>query len=253
MVPDNFKKIALISFAGLALALTAAALVWAYQAMTYPAGRTLSTVVVSGQAKETYAPDLADIDFALISKGTDPAAVQSQNNAKMAAVIEQIKKQGVSEEDIKTVSYNLYPEYKQGPNVTDTSVIVGYTLQQGVRVRVRDISQTGTIVGSLSSMGINAVNNISFSLSDGKMDALVVKAKQGAIQKAQQQLATMKTLLGFRSARLVGVSDSGYPYPVYERSYKALGAAGGGSGIPAPIEAGTGEITVPVTLTYEIR
>ncbi len=250
MQNETFKKILFVCLALLALSGAAYAGVMAYQAVLgQPA-----TISVSGQGKVKYTPDIADVDVSLISKGVDPAKVQQDNDAKMTQIVSYLKGQGIKDEDIKTTSYSLYPEYQQGPNVTNTSVIVGYTLNQGVEFRARDISKVGTIVGGLSQAGANSVGGISFSLSDEKLEALTVQAKQQGIQKAEAELASMKSALGFRSAKLVSVGTSVmYPQP-YQASYKTLGMGGAdASSVPAPIQAGTGEVTVPVSMTYEIR
>ncbi len=247
---ETFKKLLFGCLALLALAATAYAGVMVYQAVLgQPA-----TISVSGQGKMKYTPDIADVDVSLISKNVDPAKVQQESDAKMAQVVSYLKDQGIKEEDIKTTSYSLYPEYQQGPNMTNTSVIVGYTLNQGVEFRCRDLSKVGTIVGGLSQAGANSVGGIRFSLSDEKMESLTLQAKQLGIQKAEAELASMKSVLGFRSARLVGVGTSVIYPQSYQASYKTLGMGGAdASSAPAPIQAGTGEITVPVSMTYEIR
>lgn len=250
MQTETVKKLLFVCLALLALAGTAYACVMVFQTLQGPA----ATISVSGQGKVTYTPDIADVDASLITKGIDPAKVQQDNDAKMAAVVSYLKQQGIQDKDIKTTSYSLYPEYQQGPNVTDTSKIVGYTLNQGVEFRARDISKVGAIVGGLSQAGANSVGGISFSLSDEKMEALSLQAKQQGIQKAETELAAMKSVLGFRTARLVSVGTSViWPQP-YQASYKTLGMGGGdASSVPAPIQAGTGEVTVPVSMTYDIR
>lgn len=250
MQNESFKKLLFVCLAFLALSASAYGLVMAYETLRGPA----ATISVSGQGKVKYTPDIADVDVSLVSKGVDPAKVQQDNDAKMTQVVSYLKNQGIKDEDIKTTSYSLYPEYKQGPNVTDTSVIVGYTLNQGVQFRSRDISKVGTIVGGLSQAGANSVGGISFSLSDEKMQTLTTEAKQQGIQKAQAELASMKSMIGFRSAKLVSVGTSVNWPQSYQASYKTLGMGGSDAmSAPAPIQAGTGEITVPVSMTYEIR
>jgi len=224
--------------------------IYAYHMIARPSG--LATISVSGTGKMTYKPDIADIDIAIISKGPDASSVQNDNNTKMTAVVEYLKSQGVTEDDIKTISYSLYPEYKQSRDGVDTSQIIGYTMNQGLQFRVRDISLVGKIVGGLSSVGINSLNGISFGLSDEKLETLKTQAKDQAITKAQQELQRMKTQFGFSHVRLVGISDSPI-VPMLYRMENAEFGLGGNVPVPAPIQTGTGEVIENVSLAYEIR
>ena len=207
----------------------------------------------------------------MITKEKDSETVQVKNDEKMTAIVSYLKDSGVKEEDIKTVSYNLYPEYQQvdeaapmssAPGFStspeyyypDTFKIIGYTLDQSLSFKVRDIAKVGAIVGGLSDKGANQVSGISFSLSDEKTEELKAQAREKAVEKAKKQLEITKSLYGFKKAKLLSIND----YPVYPsvtyQDMKALGA--GGEGMPSnvsPIEAGTGELEVQVNLTYELR
>ncbi len=230
-------------------------------------------ISISGSGKVTYKPDLAEISVSVITKEKDSETVQLKNDEKMAAIIGYLKDSGVKEEDIKTISYNLYPEYQQGPEAVpmssvpgspivsspeyyypNTFKIIGYTLDQSLSFKVRDISRVGAIVGGLSDKGANQVSGISFSLSDEKTEELKAEAREKAVEKAKKELEITKSLYGFKKAKLLSIND----YPVYPsvmyQDMKALGA--GGKGAPSnvsPIEAGTGELEVQVNLTYELR
>ncbi len=222
----------------------------AYQMIARPSG--LAIISVSGTGKVTYKPDIADIDIAIISKGQDASSVQDDNNTKMTAVVEYLNGQGVKEEDIKTAAYSLYPEYKQGRDMIDTSQIIGYTMNQGLQFRVRDVSLVGKVVGRLSSVGINSLGGINFGLSDEKLETLKTQAKDQAIAKARQELQRMKTTFGFSRVRLVSISDSTIiPMPYRMESVKF--GLGGDAMVSAPIQTGTGEVIENVSLAYEIR
>lgn len=242
-----------VALTALMCAATVLVATYAVELMIRPMGTTPATISVSGTAKQTYKPDIADIDIAVISKGRDAASVQAENDAKMTAVVSYLNQQGIKEDDIKTTSYGLYPEYRQVPNAgVDTSTIIGYTMTQGVQFRVRDVAAAGKVIGGLSGVGINSVGSISFSLSDEKLDVLKAAAKDQAIAKAQQELQRMKTKLGFRLARLVGMSDSPVAPMPYRLDTKYYGLGAAESSI-APIQSGTGEVIETVSLSYEVR
>ncbi|KKU17248.1 MAG: Ribose ABC transporter, substrate-binding protein, partial [Parcubacteria group bacterium GW2011_GWC1_45_9] len=93
---------------------------------------------------------------------------------------------------------------------------------------------------------------ISFSLSDEKTEELKVQAKEKAVAKAKFELEKTKSLYGLKRARLISISDyQNYPSPIY-RDAKAYGLGGEASSI-SPIQIGTGELEVNVSLLYELK
>ncbi|KKT86240.1 MAG: hypothetical protein UW85_C0005G0030 [Parcubacteria group bacterium GW2011_GWA1_Parcubacteria_45_10] len=210
------------------------------------------TASILGTGKMIYKPDQAEVSLSVVSKGLNPESVQSDNDEKMSEIVNYLKDSGVKEEEIKTVSYNLYPEYEQGENYLNTFRIIGYTLEQGLSFKVKDISSVGKLVGGLSGKGVNRINGISFSLSDEKTEELKVQAKEKAVAKAKFELEKTKSLYGLKRARLISISDyQNYPSPIY-RDAKAYGLGGEASSI-SPIQIGTGELEVNVSLLYELK
>lgn len=233
-----------------------------------------TTIVISGSGKEAYKPDLAEVSVSVITKEKDSGTAQSKNDEKMAKIIVYLKDAGVKEEDIKTTSYNLYPEYRQGKEVLplssgtsssgaparydypnpNTFEIIGYTLDQSLVFKIREIAKVGAVIGGLSDKGISQISGVNFSLSDEKLEELKTKAKEKAVAKAKKELEATKILYGFRKAKLLSISDYPvYPGPIY-RDAKALGIGGGETSLNvSPIQVGEGELEVQVSLTYELR
>ena len=74
-----------------------------------------------------------------------------------------------------------------------------------------------------------------------------------AVPKTKQELEKTKALYGFRKARLINISS--YPlYPTFYGNEKmALGMGGDGGASLAPIQPGTGELEMQVSLVYELK
>jgi len=92
----------------------------------------VSTITISKTGTVYAVPNLAQIDFSIITEGKEVNDVMRENNEKSSAVIEKIKAQGVDELDIKTTYYNVYPLYEwhkttdDSITTTGTRVLVGY-------------------------------------------------------------------------------------------------------------------------------
>ncbi len=208
------------------------------------------TIVVNAEGKSKVTPDIATVSFSVVSEGKTAEAVQSDNNTKMAASLDYVKSQGVEAKDIQTSGYNLSPRYEYDTK-KKTTFISGYTLMQTVSVKLRDFEKAKVIVGYLPSLGINQINGISFSVEDP--DVFQNLARQEAFLKARDKAMTMAKQNSVRLGRVVTFSEnSGGVYPRFYGA-EAMMAKGAGAPVPAPIEPGSEEVTVNVSVTYELR
>jgi len=214
--------------------------------------KTDRTITVSAEGKVAVSPDIASVSFSVVSQGKDPELVQGENTEKMNTTIDFIKSQGIETKDIKTVNYNLAPQYDYGTKNFPVlrPEIVGYTLTQTVLVKIRDLSKVAPILGGLPGQGINQIESVSFDIDDP--DRYLNEARREAFLKARAKAEVMAEQNGVRIRRVVTFSENqGGPIPYFERS---LGVGGAPDVLPAPqIEPGTQEVTVQVSVTYEIR
>ena len=245
---EKMKNILFSVLAVFLLAATGFGSVWAWNELV----SSQSTLVnLSSSGKVYYKPDLAEASVSVVTKGKEPQTVQSDNDATMTGILDYLKTAGVKEEDIKTTGYYLYPEYKTGPDgAVNTLEIIGYTLSQNIVFKVREISKVPEIIGGLPAKGTNTINGISFFLSDEKTEELKAQAMEKAVAKTKQELEKTKALYGFRKARLINISS----YPTFYGNEKmALGMGGDGGASLAPIQPGTGELEMQVSLVYELK
>ncbi len=206
------------------------------------------TITVSGQGKVNISPDLATISFAVVSQGEKAEAVTKENTEKINRAIKFVKEQGVEEKDIKTTDYNLYPRY-QWIEKTNENKIIGYELRQTVSVKMRDLEKVDEIVGGLTSVGINEIHSLTFTVEDP--EAQKNQAREEAFSNARIKAAAMARSNGVRLARVINFSESGDGYPPIPIYYEKAVGIGGDS---APdIQPGEQEVTVNVSVTYEIR
>lgn len=249
-------------FSALSLFLIVAAivgLVWAwsvYQQTTKPTGT--SSLTVSDQGKVTVKPDLAIIDFSVVTQGADPKTVQKDNDAKMTDIVAYLKSQGIDEKDIKTASYNLNPQYDytwcrpDQSNIACPAKLSGYILTQGVELKLRDLSKVGEIIGNLPAKGTNEISSIYFTVDD--QDIPKIEAREQALEKAMTKAVTMAKAAGIKLGKVLNISENGnyYQTPSVYAS-KDMTSTGSGVGYSAPIQTGSNEITVDVSITYEIK
>ena len=131
------------------------------------------SISVSANATIEVAPDTAVISFDVNGKGRTAAA-------KMDSVKRNLLGCNILGNDITTTSYTLYP---------DTDIkgkIIGYTANNSVRIKLKDIGKLGPVIDKISAAGVDTINNISFSVSNRELyrNKLLAQAVENARQQA---------------------------------------------------------------------
>jgi uncharacterized protein len=214
------------------------------------AGRTIS---VSAEGKTTVTPDLAESSFSVVSQGKNPQDLADSNNQKISAVVTFLKSEGLTDNDIKTTSYNLAPDYQYDRN-TQRNYITGYTVTQTVTVKMRDFAKVPEIIGGLTPLGVNQIGGINFSVENDEKFLSVARAD--AFAKAKAKAEEMAGQNGVRLGRVLNVAESQgvMPYSYYASAAKSMAPAPMAAEVAVPtIEPGTQEVKDDVTITYELE
>ena len=210
---------------------------------------TTNTVSFSGEGKVLAKPDIAVAYLSIVTEAATSKAAQDENSRKSQEVVDFLKKQNVDEKDIKTSSYNIYPQYNY-PRF-DKPEIRGYQVNQSLQVKIRDLDNVSKILDGVVTAGVNQVGSLNFQIDNP--EELKTEARQKAIDDAKNKANELKSQLGIKLGRIINFSENtyGYPVPLYERAISA-DAGGGISGGPS-LPTGENEISVNVTLTYQIK
>lgn len=224
--------------------------VWLFQGIgqTSRAGNVSDTIAVSGTGTVLVKPDIAVADIAISVEGATAKAAQDQANVKSKSVVDYLKKSDVKEADIKTSGYNIYPQYDYA---NGSSRIRGYQVTQSLTVKIRDMDEANTILDGVVSAGANQVNGLRFEVD--KPDKVKAEARKKAIADANTKAEELRDDLGIQLGKIVSFSESGDYVPpiIYGRGG---GVTKADSAVSAPeIPSGENEVTVNVTITYQIK
>lgn len=207
------------------------------------AERTLS---VSAEGKVIAVPDIANINFSVVTEAKTAKEAQNKNTEKMNKVLDYLKEIDIDKKDIETTSYYLYPKYEY-PN--SRSILVGYTLTNSITVKIRKFEIIGDLLSKSVDLGINQIGDIQFSIDNP--DDLKAQAGSIAIENARAKAGSLAQKAGVRLGKIITFSESesgGFP-PIYYAKAEALGAGGG-----APqIEQGSQEIKIIASIVFEIE
>ena len=206
------------------------------------------TIAISGEGKVTAIPDIATIDVGLMTEKSDVKNAQLENTTKMNRLIANLKNLGVDSKDIQTSYYNIYPQY-DWPN--GKQILRGYQVSQGVTVKIRNLDKIGDILAAAGEGGANQVSGLSFDIDDPEV--LRQEARVKALENAKEKAEALARVAGIGLGKIVSFSEyASTPYSAY-KSMDALGIGGGGA-VPSPtVEAGSMDIVIDVTVSYEIK
>jgi uncharacterized protein YggE len=215
------------------------------------------TITVIGEGEATVVPDIARITFTVQETAATVAAAQTAATNRTNQALEAMKAQGVEEKDLKTLGYNVYPQYDYGERcmngvcTSGTPTITGYQVSQTVEVKVRNTDGVGAVLESLGSLGVQNISGPEFTLDDS--DAATDEARAAAIADAREKAKILAKNLGVRLGKVVSFYEDQGAYP-YDGYYGKGGTMMEAAAQSAPsLPTGESQTKIRVNITYEIR
>ena len=204
-------------------------------------------ITVPGLGAIRVAPDVADVRLGVVSIRPTAGAARSAAATTMAEVLDALQAAGIDREDLRTtlVGLDAVRDYSSpsGPTVT------GYQLTNVVEATVRAIDTVGAAIDAALAAGATSMDGLTFRLDDP--GEALGEARRLAVVDAQGRAATLASEAGIDLGRVVGIVeggaiDDGPPRPVAMLRTKVASDAA------TPVEAGTSELSVAITVTFAI-
>lgn len=209
------------------------------------------TVTVSAVGRVTREPDQAQVTLAVETSAATADAAAEENASRMQRLVSALRRLGLGEDQIKTTSYQLIPEYDHSPEAPrrpPEERIIGYRAINMVRVTVDEIGRVGEVIDAAIAAGANRVHGVHFTLRDPT--EVRREALREAVTEAQKEAETIATALGRRLGPVLAVTTAGgFDRPVYAfQADMAMARAAAAT----PIEPGTLDVTANVTVVFRL-
>ncbi|MDD4994864.1 MAG: SIMPL domain-containing protein [Patescibacteria group bacterium] len=209
------------------------------------APRERDVIVIDGQGDVSGTPDIAVVDVGMVSEAAAVIDAQNSNTEKMNKLVSELKKMGIDSKDLQTANYSIYPKYNYSEGRSD---IVGYTVNQSVEVKIRDMEKISLVLAAVGRSGANQVSGVQFGIDDS--DQLNEEARIEALADAKTKAINIAKALGVNIVRVVGFTESSaMPSSI---AYSKMAEDMGGGDMPQ-IESGTLDVVSNVTVTFEIE
>jgi hypothetical protein len=230
-----------IPLAAMAMALAAPSL-----AQTPPPLPLQPSIVTRGYAVVTARPDRAFVTIAAESRSRNSAEAQKQNAVAMTAVLQKIEQAGVVKDAVRTVGYELQPEfdYANGRQTFRT-----YLARNTVEVRLDDIDRVGVVIDAAATGGATTITGIRFDVRNRA--ALERDALRQAVSDARARADAAAAGAGAAIDRILRIEEEANfeaPRPMMRMAAQAIERDA-----TTPVEPATIEVQARVTLTVSLR
>ncbi|AIF83605.1 hypothetical protein NTE_01542 [Candidatus Nitrososphaera evergladensis SR1] len=216
------------------------------------------TVSTTGTASTNVTPDKVSVTIGVETNSTTAAEAAAANAKLMQKVIDALKALGITDSQIATSYYSIFPVYDtvspvcieiypQPPECKPKSEITGYRAVNSVTVTVDASSDVGKIIDTAVGAGANNVNGAYFFISDAKQqeirDSLIEKAIDNARNRADKAASAVDTnVTGVQS---ISLNDIYFPV-----IYKDFANAAVGGAPTTPIVPGQQQVTLNVQVVF---
>jgi uncharacterized protein len=203
------------------------------------------SIAVAGHGKVEGAPDTATVTIGVETHDPSAQAALNRTNVEATALINELKAKGVAARDIQTSNLSVNPDYDLKGHVT------GYGVSNTVTVELRDLTNAGKIIDAAAAKVGNDIRLQGVSFSIDNTSALIAKARADAVKDALAQGHQLADAGGVTLGAIRLIDDTGTQLP-QPQLFEGDAVRSAISQAPVPFEKGMQELSVDVTVVFDI-
>ena len=220
-------------------------------------GNGQAGIWVSGIGTKEVEADVAVISLGVESREETVADARGAAAEAMTGVLDALSTLGVDDDDVVTTSLNIYPiqvwiEVKDDNGSHSEPRITGYTVNNQVRVTVRDIEMADEVIDKAAEVGgdLIRINNISFTVGDPA--AYADEIRRRAVEDARAKAELYAEAFGVELGPVVFVQESSGGIPVEQGPVRLEMAMARASDASTPIESGDINLSITIQAGFSI-
>lgn len=214
------------------------------------------TLTVSGYAFIQQGNRVANFSVFVAAKDANREKAVSLATNKVQAIVEEVKKFGIAEKDIKTHSMNVYREslpywednvqkFKEGD----------WTANVLVDITLREVSRVEELASILAYLDISNMWGPTFSVDTQTQEEVKMELMNKAFDNAKERAERLAANMGLKLGRVLNVVEGygigvnyGYFY-LMRYDHGGVGASGSGD----YLQPGSSELSTTLTVTFELK
>lgn len=212
-----------------------------------------STITVSGSAATTLDADRLNIELGVFTVQDTATESLRENSEQLNRVIDAVKSVGISEDDISTARFSLYPEYDDIHDPLTNSYVrelVGYRVTNMISIHTDQLDMAADILDGAVSAGANRIDRVWFDVTPERESEARNNLISAAVDNAKHQATLAISPLDYDivGIRSITLTDAGFAYVASETQFRLVDSA---SSSP-PVLAGEQHLSVSVVITFYI-
>ncbi|MFN2442814.1 MAG: SIMPL domain-containing protein [Thermoanaerobaculia bacterium] len=211
----------------------------------------MEMISVAGEGRVKLTPDRVRFNVGVETMAATPSEALEQNNQKIKAVIDALRKAGAKSEEIQTSNFSIHPQFEYVDNRRPR--IIGYQVTNSVTVTREATTDSGRLLQAAVNAGVNQASGLSFFVADETRAR--AEGLRKAFADARAKAETLAGAAGRMVGRAVAITEGGAPPvslpPMYGRMAMASEAKQMDSSVP--VEQGQQELTFTVSVVFEMR
>jgi len=200
-------------------------------------------IIVTGNGSVTVPPDYAEIASGATNQAKTAKEASDANARVIVALNAALKNDGIAANDVQTLRFSVSPVYGT-PQQNSPPKLVGFSVSNELRIKVRQIGRVGEILDSLIQAGATDSGSVQFLHSN--MSQVLDQARRAAMADARRKAELYAQSSGLKLGGVAWVTEvpaSAAPAPLPMRAYAAAGSV--------PISAGADTLNVQITVGFE--
>ena len=205
------------------------------------------TISVTGTGRVILAPDVADLRLGVSVQRSTVRAARADAAKAMTAVIAALKKVGIADADIQTSTISLQPQYSYVN--ANPPRLIGYQFSNSVAVTVRKLDNLGDAIDDSLAAGATSLDSVTFRVDDETKAEAQARTAAMADAKAKAQALASAAGVSIQGVSSVTETVAPIPYPIF---YGGAAAGAPVDKVATPVQPGTNEVSVTVSVVYLI-
>jgi uncharacterized protein len=202
------------------------------------------TINVVGSGTAFGEPDTAFFEAGVNLTAEELGPALAQANETIANVMTALQEAGVSEQDMRTVSFSVWREERYGPAGEQLAPV--YRIVNMMRVTVRESAALSDLLGRATETGANAIGNVQYTISNP--EALESRAREEAMRLARARALQLAQLAGVPLGAVRSVIELPAS-PVYPAAPRVMAED---LAVGVPVAGGQLEVVVTLQVSFEI-
>lgn len=198
-----------------------------------------SGVRVTGEGSAGAVPDVMVLDAGVEASAGNPGDAFASAREGLAALRSGVLDAGVAESDLQTSDVSLHPRYNRDGQPD------GHVASLGVRIRVREMSESGAVIDAVTSSAGSVARINGIGLEHSRPAELRQRARAAAVVDARSKAEELAALTGRTLGDCQWISEGGVPSPRPMMSVRAEAVSDG-----MAVDPGQVQVSVQVTAIW---